>query len=114
MGQELRKRIEIWKKLLLDLGKRNRLINFKEGAGECRKPRFRQYRRTQKAQAGKEGADHRRRRLHGAGGGQGGSPQATVSLYRHSVRNAQPFRALLAHSKKEGAEKGGHLLERGA
>lgn len=31
MGQELRKRIEIWKKLLLDLGKRNRLINFKEG-----------------------------------------------------------------------------------
>lgn len=31
MGQELHKRIEIWKKLLLDFGKRNRLINFKEG-----------------------------------------------------------------------------------
>lgn len=31
MGQELHKRIETWKKLLLDFGKRNRLINFKEG-----------------------------------------------------------------------------------
>ena len=31
MGQELNKRIETWKKLLLDFGKRNRLINFKEG-----------------------------------------------------------------------------------
>ena len=31
MGQELHKRIELWKKLLLDLGKRNRLLNFKEG-----------------------------------------------------------------------------------
>ena len=30
MGQKLQKRIEIWKKLLLDYGKRNRLINFKE------------------------------------------------------------------------------------
>lgn len=30
MGQELHKRIETWKKLLLDFGKRNRLINFKE------------------------------------------------------------------------------------
>lgn len=31
MGQKLYSRIEIWKKLLLDFGKRNRLINFKEG-----------------------------------------------------------------------------------
>ena len=31
MGQELNKKIETWKKLLLDFGKRNRLINFKEG-----------------------------------------------------------------------------------
>ena len=31
MGQKLHNRIETWKKLLLDLGKRNRLINFKEG-----------------------------------------------------------------------------------
>ncbi len=31
MGQKLHNRIEIWKKLLLDLGKRNRLINFLEG-----------------------------------------------------------------------------------
>lgn len=30
MGQKLQKRIDIWKKLLLDFGKRNRLINFKE------------------------------------------------------------------------------------
>ena len=31
MGQKLHNRIETWKKLLLDFGKRNRLINFKEG-----------------------------------------------------------------------------------
>lgn len=31
MGQKLHNRIETWKRLLLDLGKRNRLINFKEG-----------------------------------------------------------------------------------
>lgn len=31
MGQKLHNRIEIWKKLLLDFGKRNRLINFKDG-----------------------------------------------------------------------------------
>lgn len=31
MGQKLHSRIEIWKKLLLDFGKRNRLINFLEG-----------------------------------------------------------------------------------
>ena len=31
MGQKLHNRIEIWKKLLLDFGKRNRLINFLEG-----------------------------------------------------------------------------------
>lgn len=31
MGQRLHDRIEIWKKLLLDFGKRNRLINFIEG-----------------------------------------------------------------------------------
>ena len=31
MGQKLHNRIEIWKKLLLDFGKRNRLINFIEG-----------------------------------------------------------------------------------
>lgn len=31
MGEKLHNRIEIWKKLLLDFGKRNRLINFKEG-----------------------------------------------------------------------------------
>ena len=31
MGRELNKRIDIWKKLLLDFVKRNRLINFKEG-----------------------------------------------------------------------------------
>jgi hypothetical protein len=30
MGQKLHHRIETWKKLLLDFGKRNRLINFKE------------------------------------------------------------------------------------
>ena len=30
MGQKLHNRIETWKKLLLDFGKRNRLINFKE------------------------------------------------------------------------------------
>jgi very-short-patch-repair endonuclease len=30
MGQKLHNRIESWKKLLLDFGKRNRLINFKE------------------------------------------------------------------------------------
>ncbi len=30
MGQKLQKRIDTWKKLLLDFGKRNRLINFKE------------------------------------------------------------------------------------
>lgn len=31
MGQKLHNRIEDWKKLLLDFGKRNRLINFLEG-----------------------------------------------------------------------------------
>ena len=31
MGQKLHSCIEIWKKLLLDFGKRNRLINFLEG-----------------------------------------------------------------------------------
>ena len=31
MGHKLNNRIENWKKLLLDLGKRNRLINFIEG-----------------------------------------------------------------------------------
>lgn len=31
MGQKLHNRIENWKKLLLDFGKRNRLINFLEG-----------------------------------------------------------------------------------
>ena len=31
MGQKLHNRIEVWKKLLLDFGKRNRLINFLEG-----------------------------------------------------------------------------------
>lgn len=31
MGNKLHNRIEIWKKLLLDFGKRNRLINFLEG-----------------------------------------------------------------------------------
>ncbi len=31
MGQKLHNRIESWKKLLLDFGKRNRLINFREG-----------------------------------------------------------------------------------
>lgn len=31
MGDRLRNRIDIWKKLLLDFGKRNRLINFIEG-----------------------------------------------------------------------------------
>ncbi len=31
MGQKLHNRIDIWKKLLLDFGKRNRLINFLEG-----------------------------------------------------------------------------------
>lgn len=31
MGQNLHYRIETWKKLLLDFGKRNRLINFKDG-----------------------------------------------------------------------------------
>lgn len=31
MGDKLHNRIETWKKLLLDFGKRNRLINFKEG-----------------------------------------------------------------------------------
>lgn len=31
MGQKLHNRIEIWKKQLLDFGKRNRLINFLEG-----------------------------------------------------------------------------------
>ena len=31
MGHKLHNRIEIWKKLLLDFGKRNRLINFLEG-----------------------------------------------------------------------------------
>ena len=30
MGQKLHDRIDVWKKLLLDFGKRNRLINFKE------------------------------------------------------------------------------------
>lgn len=35
MGQKLHHRIETWKKLLLDLGKRNRLINFKEGKRSC-------------------------------------------------------------------------------
>ena len=35
MGQKLHNRIETWKKLLLDLGKRNRLINFKEGKRSC-------------------------------------------------------------------------------
>ena len=30
MGQKLHHRIETWKKLLLDFGKRNRLINFRE------------------------------------------------------------------------------------
>ena len=30
MGQKLYNRIDIWKKLLLDFGKRNRLINFKD------------------------------------------------------------------------------------
>lgn len=31
MGSALQRRVEIWKKQLLDLGKRNRLVNFKEG-----------------------------------------------------------------------------------
>lgn len=31
MGTALQHRVELWKRLLLDLGKRNRLINFKEG-----------------------------------------------------------------------------------
>ena len=31
MGHKLHNRIEIWKKQLLDFGKRNRLINFLEG-----------------------------------------------------------------------------------
>lgn len=31
MGQKLHNRIELWKKQLLDFGKRNRLINFREG-----------------------------------------------------------------------------------
>ena len=31
MGHKLHSRIETWKKLLLDFGKRNRLINFKDG-----------------------------------------------------------------------------------
>ena len=31
MGQKLHNRVEIWKKQLLDFGKRNRLINFLEG-----------------------------------------------------------------------------------
>ncbi len=31
MGQKLHNRIETWKKLLLDFGRRNRLINFKDG-----------------------------------------------------------------------------------
>ena len=31
MGHKLHNRIDIWKKLLLDFGKRNRLINFLEG-----------------------------------------------------------------------------------
>ena len=31
MGEKLHNRIKIWKKLLLDFGKRNRLINFREG-----------------------------------------------------------------------------------
>lgn len=31
MGHKLHSRIEIWKKLLLDFGRRNRLINFLEG-----------------------------------------------------------------------------------
>ncbi len=35
MGQKLHNRIETWKKLLLDLGKRNRLINFREGKRSC-------------------------------------------------------------------------------
>lgn len=30
MGQKLQERLDVWKKLLLDFGKRNRLINFKE------------------------------------------------------------------------------------
>ena len=30
MGQKLHNRIELWKKQLLDFGKRNRLINFRE------------------------------------------------------------------------------------
>jgi hypothetical protein len=30
MGQKLKNRVEVWKKLLLDFGKRNRLINFLE------------------------------------------------------------------------------------
>lgn len=30
MGQKLHERLDVWKKLLLDFGKRNRLINFKE------------------------------------------------------------------------------------
>ena len=33
MGQKLHARIEVWKKHLLDFGKRNRLINFSEGRG---------------------------------------------------------------------------------
>ena len=31
MGHKLHHRIEVWKKLLLDFGKKNRLINFKDG-----------------------------------------------------------------------------------
>ena len=31
MGEKLHNRIETWKKQLLDLGKRNRLINFLDG-----------------------------------------------------------------------------------
>ena len=30
MGQKLHSRVDVWKKLLLDFGKRNRLINFRE------------------------------------------------------------------------------------
>lgn len=35
MGKKLNTRIETWKKLLLDFGKRNRLINFIEGKRNC-------------------------------------------------------------------------------
>lgn len=37
MGKKLNTRIETWKKLLLDFGKRNRLINFIEGKRNCLK-----------------------------------------------------------------------------